>query len=197
MRKKIVTLAAAGALGLAGVTLAGPALAAVGADSASAAVDERVSRITDTLAGLVSDNTLTQAQADAVAETLADAMPPGGPGGHGPGPLDISAAATSLGMTEADVESALSDGQTLAGVAADQGVSADRLVADLEKAATAHLEQGVADGELTAEQADHMAASLTDHLTDLVNGVRPDHGAPGPQSGSDATTGANDSASAA
>ena len=199
MRHKIVTLAAAGAIGLAGVTLAGPALAAVGADSASAAVDDRVSRITDALAGLVGDNTLTQDQADAVARTLADAMPPGGPGGRGPGLGDITAAAKSLDMTEADLTTALSSGQTLAEVADDQGVSVDRLLADLEKAATDHIEHGVADGELSQAQADAMTASLTDHLADLVNGVRPGHGAfgPGQGPGADHGVGADDSSSAA
>jgi hypothetical protein len=173
MRKQIVTLAAAGAIGIAGVSLAAPALAAVGADSAPATVDHRVSRNTD-----------------AVAQTLADAMPPGGPGGpatHGPGLGDITAAAQSLDMTESDLMTALSGGQTLAEVADDQGVSVDRLVADLEAAATAHLEQGVADGALTQDQADEMASSLTHHVTDLVNGVRPDRGAsdPGHGPGSD------------
>jgi hypothetical protein len=186
MRKQIVTLAAAGAIGIAGVSLAAPALAAVGADSAPATVDHRVSRNTDALSGLVSGNTLTQDQADAVAQTLADAMPPGGPGGpatHGPGLGDITAAAQSLDMTESDLMTALSGGQTLAEVADDQGVSVDRLVADLEAAATAHLEQGVADGALTQDQADEMASSLTHHVTDLVNGVRPDRGAFGPGHG--------------
>jgi len=198
MRKKIVTLAAAGAIGIAGVSLAAPALAAGGANSASADVDDQVSRITDALSGLVGDNTITQDQADAVAQTLADAMPPGGPGGpgeHGPGLGDITAAAKSLDMTEADLTTALSGGQTLAEVADDQGVSVDRLVADLEKAAMDHIEQGVTDGELSQAQADDMTASLTDHLTDLVNGVRPDHGAFGPGQRPGADQGADGDAS--
>ena len=61
MRHKIVTVVAAGALGLTGVALAGPALAAVGATGAASAVDDRVSKIKEALTGLVTDKTLTQA----------------------------------------------------------------------------------------------------------------------------------------
>ncbi len=72
---------------------------------------------------------------------------------------------------------ALSGGQTLAEVADDQGV---------------------ADGALTRAHADEMTSSLTHHVTDLVNGVRPDRGAfgPGPGPGADlpAPDGAGDTA---
>ncbi len=179
----LVSAAVAGAAAI-GLPLAGPALAAAGAPTAGAAVTTRVDRITQALAGLVSDGTLTQAQADQVATTLDGAdlgRGPGGRGGHG-GPgrgPDISAAATALGVSEAELRTALQGGKTLAQVATDKGVSVDTLVAALVKAEQDRLAQAVTDGRLTQAQADARATDLEARVRDRVDAVRPargDHG---------------------
>lgn len=177
MRKKFVAAIAVGTLGLSGLALAGPALAAVGAPSAAAAASAPVDRIKSALSGLVTDKTLTQAQADKVASTLESAGigrgghgPGGGFGGHG---ADLSAAATALGMTEADLRTALESGKTLAQVATDKKVSVDTLVAALVKAETARIAQEVTDKKLTQAQADERLADLKARITDRVNSTRP------------------------
>jgi hypothetical protein len=81
--------------------------------------------IAEVLEPLVSDGTINQAQADAVVEALVDARPErrhhGRPGGHG-GHLPWDAIADLLGMTTDELRAALSDGNTLAEIAEQQGV---------------------------------------------------------------------------
>lgn len=144
--------------------------------------------VSDALQGLVDDGTLTQEQADKVAETLKDARPEGGPRGHGPhGRMGLDAVATALGIDASELRDALESGKTIADVAADKGVDVqtviDAIVADM----SSHLDQAVADGKLTQEQADEIKANATQRATALVNGIKPDgpprrvpwrHGAP-------------------
>ncbi len=89
------------------------------ADDATRAAD-RSARMQEVLKPLVDDGTITQAQADSVVTALAAAGPMGdgqrghgGRGGRGSG-AGLSAVATTLGMTEAEVREAISGGQTLA-----------------------------------------------------------------------------------
>jgi hypothetical protein len=190
VRRKIVTAVAVGALGLAGVAVAAPALAvAAGSEGSTAAAASPVERIKKALAGLVTDKTLTQAEADKVASTLASAdVGRGGPGGPGhggpgrggPGGRDLGAAATALGMTETELRTALHSGKSLAQVAKDKNVSVDKLVAALVTAAKERIAQGVTDGRLTQAEADERLAGLTEHIKDHVNRVRPARGADRP-----------------
>lgn len=179
MRSKIVTVVAAGVLGLSGLAVAGPALAANGATEAAAAVTSRVDRVTSALAGLVTEGTLTQQQADAVATTLGSAnlgRGPGRPGGHhgpGGGGRHLSAAATALGMTAADLRTALAGGQTLAQVAQDEGVAVEVLVDALVEAEKARVARAVTDGRLTQAEADERLADVTERVTERVNTARP------------------------
>ncbi|SDD24229.1 hypothetical protein SAMN05660690_3756 [Geodermatophilus telluris] len=169
MRKKIVLAATAGVLALTGLGLAVPAMAdeeETGTTEATTAED----RIRDALSGLVDDGSISQEQADEVATTLSDAGL-GGHGGHGwfRG-FDLSVAAETLGLSEDDLRTALeADGASLASVAADQGVAVEDLVAALTAAAREHLDEAVADGRLTQEQADERAADIEGWITERVN----------------------------
>jgi hypothetical protein len=190
VRKNIVALVAVGTLGLSGFALAGPAMAAVGASSeTTAAARAPVDRIKSALSGLVSDKTLTQAQADKVATTLeSSGLGRGGPGGHGgPGGFGgfggpggrggfgagVSEAAKALGMTEAELRTAIESGKSLADVAKDKSVSVDTVVAALVKAAKERLAEAVKDGHLTQAQADERVADLTTRITERVNSTLP------------------------
>ena len=183
MRNKLITLTAAGLLAVGGVAVAGPALAATGATGTTTAVSSQVARVTQALAGLVSDGSITQEQADEVATTLEAADLGGGPGGgpgggHGGGPgggRNLAAAATALSMSEEDLRTALeADGATLASVAQGQGVSVDTLVAALVGAEEARIAQEVTDGELTQAEADERLADLETRITDRVNSTGDD-----------------------
>jgi len=146
-------------------------------------VTSRLAHIKSALSGLVKDGTLTQAQADKVAGTL-DSQPPmagmgrrGGMGGMGGGGgmgmiQSHDAAAKALGMTSDELYTAVQGGKSLADVAKDQKVSVDALVKAMVADAEADLAAAVKAGTMTQAQADTMKSSLTQRITDQVNGVR-------------------------
>jgi hypothetical protein len=116
MRTQLATYALAGALGLSGV--AGAALVAPAVSYAatgdSTALDARVTSLKQALTGLVSGGSITQAQADEVATTLAEARPEGfGRGGRGGGGrIDMAAAAeavTAGRLTQAEADARATD----------------------------------------------------------------------------------------
>lgn len=138
------------------------------------------------LDALVADGTITQAQEDAILDGLKAQMPTagdgkfpgmggmpgmpgrdgmGGPGmghggmGHGPfgGPggrgAGLDAAATALGITTDELKTELQDGKTIADVASEKGVDVQKVI----------------DAIVAAE-----TANITERVTDMVNGVRPE-----------------------
>jgi hypothetical protein len=95
--------------------------------------------------------------------------------------VDLSAAATYLGITDAALKTSLSDGSTLADVAKAKGKSLDGLKAALATAAKADLAQAVKDGRLTAAQETEILADLPARIDDLVTdnlGPRGHHDGP-------------------
>ena len=199
MRTKIV---AATAVGVLGVGLLGVPAFAAGTDTTAgpaAAVASGVSRISEALKGLVTDGTLTQAQADKVASTLSEAMPDrGGRGGHGHGPgrpglrggQHLDAAALALGLTADELRTELQAGKSLATVAQDKGVTLDSLVAALVEDEKKELADAVASGRLTQAQADERAGRVDERVRTMVErvpGQHPERGK-GPGDTSDGST---------
>lgn len=129
---------------------------------------------------------LTDEQGDELKERIAAGEAPflfGAPGGHGPGhfghfghPGHLDAAATYLGLGEAELRDLLVGGKSLADVARAEGKSVDGLVQALARAAKEDLEDAVADGRLTQDRADELAEGLDARMTDLVNGQLPERG---------------------
>ena len=129
------------------------------------------------LAAAVTAGKLTQAQADTISGTLQQRFTdfvngvhpdhgfgPGGPHG-GPGPL--TAVSTYLGISQSAIATQLQAGKTLAQIAnATSGKSAAGLIAAL-----------VADAK--QRFGSNVPSDLQQHITDLVNGVRPAWGPPG------------------
>lgn len=95
----------------------------------------------------------------------------GGPGfGHRMHHVgDLDAAASYLGVTEANLRTALEGGKTLAQIAEDRGKSVDGLVNALVDDAEAELAAAVKAGRLTDAQRDSIVSGLEQRITHLVN----------------------------
>jgi polyhydroxyalkanoate synthesis regulator phasin len=99
---------------------------------------------------------------------------PGGPGRHHGAPFGgLDAAATYLGLTEAQLHAQLESGKSLADVAKAKDKSVDGLVTMLVDSAKKRLQSAVNDGRLTQRQADSILSDLKSHLTGFVNGTMP------------------------
>ena len=191
MRKTIAAATVGASLavgGLAGSALGGPGVAdaanRVAAQDTTDTTDSDTTDgrdgagwVADALSGLVEDGTLTQEQADAVEDALADARPHGafgddhhrGGGWH----AGLSTVAEALGVSEDDLRGALEDGQTIAEVAEEQGVEVQDVVDAVVAAQQERLDEAVADGDLTQEEADEIAADVEERVTAFVNGEMP------------------------
>jgi predicted DNA-binding protein (UPF0251 family) len=105
------------------------------------------------------------------APLLVGGLGPRGAFGHGPhghlGGLD--AAATYLGLTEAELREQLEDGKSLAEVAKAEGKTVDGLVAAMVEAAEKKIDEAVANGRITEERAADLKQGLEERITDLVS----------------------------
>lgn len=183
MHKKLAAAAiSATMLGGAGAALLFP-VAAGAQTTTTTPASPRANRHAEVLKGLVTGGTLNQAQADAVQKALDAARPAKGmgrgPGGHGHRGEHLAAAATALGMTQADLQTQLQSGKTLAQVATSKGVAVQKVIDALVADEQAELAAAVTAGRLTQAQADQMKTTITQRVTDMVNGTRP-AGVPGP-----------------
>ena len=127
---------------------------------------------------LVDDGTLTSEQADTVATFLVENRPerPGGfPGRHGRWHVGIESGeiAELFGLEPEELRDLLRDGQSLADIATAQGVDVQTVIDTLVNAAKEHLDEAVANGRLTQEEADAKLAELTERITERVNTARP------------------------
>ena len=133
----------------------------------------------------VASGAITQAQGDALKAKIEAGDFPlvggfgpgmgrhGGPGGHGGPGLD--AAASYLGLTEAELHTQLDAGKTLADVAKAEGKTVDGLVAALVSSAKTRIAGDVQAGRLTQAQADAMTADLEARITEMVNSTHAGH----------------------
>ena len=121
--------------------------------------------------------TAQSSSSDSTSSSIAPAPPdgvphgPGGPGRHG-GPhdrIDLSVAAGAIGVPEADLQTALQSGQSLADVATANSVDPQKVIDALVADAQTKLAARVASGEITQAQADAISANLVDHITNIVN----------------------------
>jgi hypothetical protein len=86
-------------------------------------------------------------------------------GGYGYSGSMPTLLAEALGMTMEELYAAQTDGQTVAEIAAAQGVELADVVAAALAPHAERLAQAVADGSITQEQADAMLAAMTEHMT--------------------------------
>ena len=103
----------------------------------------------------------------------------GGPGrghfGHGQG-IGLEAAAEAIGISADDLRTELRDGSTIAEVATANDVDVQTVIDAVVAEASANLDEKVADGDLTEDEAAERKADLEERITAMVNGERPEGG---------------------
>lgn len=180
MRKTVAAAAMAASLtvgGAAGVALFTPALSGAQTDDTSTETETETdrpvatARITEALGPLVADGTITQAQADAVAAHLAAQLPMRHRGGFGMRAGFGEEVAEALGLTTDELRTRLRDGESLADVAEAEGVDVQAVVDAIVAGHQVRLDEAVADGRITQEQADERAADLEEHAEAIVEGT--------------------------
>jgi hypothetical protein len=137
----------------------------------------------DRIDAAVADGRLTKAQGEELKRRINSGdFPLFGPPVFGPafpGPHlffhGLGAAASYLGLTEAQLDSRLEQGKTLAQIAKAQGKSVDGLKAALVKDAKDKLDAAVKAGCLTKADEQRVLQDLESRIDDLVNGRARDH----------------------
>ena len=167
------------ALVIAAVAMSGIALAQTD-ETTDEAAQNAVTRIAEKLQALVDDGTITDDQANAVAETLAEGFKPGGRQGRGHGP-NPGAIAEFLGMEQDAFREALQEYDTLADLAAANNSSGTAVIDYLVGEAEDKLAEAVADGKLDQAEADEKLAQATERITEMVNSDIPEPGEGGPR----------------
>ena len=93
-----------------------------------------------------------------------------GPRGGGMGPFgSIATIATTLGISETTLSTALQGGKSVADVAAEKGVDLNKVVDAIVAERTTALKQAVTNGRLTQQQADQIITMLKANLPHLLS----------------------------
>jgi bifunctional N-acetylglucosamine-1-phosphate-uridyltransferase/glucosamine-1-phosphate-acetyltransferase GlmU-like protein len=83
----------------------------------------------------------------------------------------IESAMEATGLTRGQILGQLIDGATLGSVIAENGGDVNAIIAAAAANATERLDQAVANGRITQEQADQMLQRLNEMLQDAMNGT--------------------------
>ena len=127
---------------------------------------DRRAHLAEVLAPLVTDGTITQAQADKVIDAIDKAAPDHDGRGGG---KRAELVASTIGITVEQLRTELGTDKSVADVAKAHGVDVQKVIDALVADATAHIDQAVTDGHLTAAQAATEKATLVDRITKRVN----------------------------
>lgn len=191
LNKKItagmVGLVAAGTL-----AAAGPAFAQTDTDTTTtdATVEDEVP---SHLQELVDDGTITQEQLDTIVERFSasdgngrpegiEGRPDGvgGPGGFrgqhpgGSAFADSDVVADALGVTADELSEARQSGQSISEIASANGVDVNKLIDEMVQMSNDELDEKVASGEISSEDAEDIRSDIEERVADRINGERPD-----------------------
>lgn len=185
MNKKLLSTAAMAGIALGGVTFASVASAQdaemdYGTSEPAATVENEVDApVADPAAAVeIQDTDDAPAESDAPADGDApadDGDRREGCNGEGRrGGRGLGTAADVIGIESDALREALNDGQSIADVAAANGVDAEDVIDALVAEKTERIDGAVESGRLTQDEADERLAELEDRITEKVNQVRGD-----------------------
>jgi polyhydroxyalkanoate synthesis regulator phasin len=192
MKRLLIVAAAVAVLGLAVVTIGG---AVTSAQEGDGPIGSFLSKVADKLG--VTQDELKVAIEEARDETIGEAVTEGRlteeqaerlrEGGfpfnrrlHRAGGHILVAAADVLEMEKDDLVAELREGNSLADVAAAQGIGVDGFKAQLLAEVQADIDAKVADGTITQEQADRLSEGLEERIDNIVNAQPGEGGFGGP-----------------
>lgn len=118
-------------------------------------------------------------ETDSIDERSSDGVEDGADGRHGRGKGkggkmgSPETLATALGVDTETLRSEFAAGKSIADIAAEQGIAIDTVVAALVADLEEHLDEHVADGSLTEDEAAEKLASAEDRISEKVNEVPP------------------------
>ena len=118
-------------------------------------------------------------ETDSIDERSSDGAKDGADGRHGRGKGkggkmgSPETLATALGVDTETLRSEFAAGKSIADIAAEQGIAIDTVVAALVADLEEHLNEHVADGSLTEDEAAEKLASAEDRISEKVNDVPP------------------------
>ncbi len=166
VRAGVMVLAVIG-LAMGGLALAQDPAATGGANPVPSAAFER---ILDLLAPLVDDGTLTEDQAAAVADRLADTLPSRRDRRAGARRDHVAdVLVDQLGVAPTELRGAARAGASLAEVAEAEGIATDELVGRIVAPVEERLSDAVAEGDLTEDEAAARLDEAHSRVTDRVN----------------------------
>ena len=122
---------------------------------------------------------LTSAAGDVETDSIDERSSDGADGRHGRGKGkggkmgSPETLATALGVDTETLRSEFAAGKSIADIAAEQGIAIDTVVAALVADLEEHLNEHVADGSLTEDEAAEKLASAEDRISEKVNEVPP------------------------
>jgi len=142
----------------------------------------------EALAQAVADGKMTQEQADELLQKMAEREGQGFPAERPDRPADgerplgagsqgddghLTVFADLLGMTVDEIKAAIQDeGQTLQSLLDSKGITEEAVQTAMQEAMQARLQQAVADGSITQEQADNMLQRMQDGSASGAPGTR-------------------------
>jgi membrane peptidoglycan carboxypeptidase len=164
--KKAIASGLVGLIALGGAAVAVPSAFAQTDDDTTTTREERQQERSERLDELVANGVISQEQADQMRARFEDRQER-----H---EQRIATLTELLGVSDDDLRAAHEAGQSLADVAAAQGVDVQTLIDVLVAEATADIEAKAAEGELDADRVAEITADLEDRITARVNGERPE-----------------------
>lgn len=196
MKKFIAAVAAAAVVvggGVISSAVSAPAIAQAQEADTTTEPTTQVPEFTSVLDELVAEGVITQEQADTVSERLAErGYGRFGRFGHTGRGMHLETLADVIGVDAETIKAALADGQTIAEIAADNGVDRQTVIDALTARSQEFLADAVADGRITQEEADEKAAEAATRIEGLVDGEIEfrgrGHGRHGRDGGIDGTT---------
>ena len=164
--QKLLTIAALAGLTLGGLSVTAASAQSYGGDPSTDPADTTIEAEAADGSGIVLVQDADGTDAPGADEQRSESE---GRRGHRGG-CDLEDAALAIGIDEADLRAAIDGGDTIADVAAANGVDVDTVVDAMVDAKAADTAEKVTEGRITQSEADEKLADAEARITEQVTG---------------------------